>query len=211
MHMKNTLIFITGPTGVGKETVAKSVAESTGATLIQNQKIALPLFEIAYDPNQDIPSEVIDELFSVFHQMAYLALNFMQRAAPKGKSFIFTNPLIDGDLRAEKMMDHFNGCAKHRNMLLVPVFLDCSAPYEHMERLTWEGRDKAFKLRDPEIYRRMMEGKNWYIPQHANLLTINSAGKTAQESAGEVLTHIERLQYRDAFPTTPAEPPSPFG
>tara|TARA_B100001989_G_scaffold252383_2_gene234230 strand:+ start:1159 stop:1839 length:681 start_codon:yes stop_codon:yes gene_type:complete len=196
LGMKNTIIFITGHTGVGKQTVGEVIKEQEGAQLIHNQLIAMSLFEGAALNGEDVPEENWKSIVHAFHKMADIVMG-ITTFAPPDKNIIFTNPLIDGDIKAAGMVDRLQEIALERNALFVPVYLECTNEKEHMERITSEGREKAMKLRNPKIAKRLLDENDPYVPDHPNVIHIDTAGKSKFSVAQAIIEHANNLALQN--------------
>src|SRR5689334_20085717 len=92
MQLHNTIIYLIGIPAVGKYTIAKEIGQMTGAKVVDNQLINLPVFSvIGYDGTDAFP----------FPQGAWAQIEKIRRAVftvirdfcPPDDSFVFTNVL----------------------------------------------------------------------------------------------------------------------
>jgi hypothetical protein len=126
MKLHNTIIYLIGIPAVGKYTVAKEIGRMTGAKVVDNHLINIPVFSVVgYDGTSTFP----------FPRGAWAHIEKIQRAVlavirdccPPDDSFVFTNVLdarAPGDKACFRRIERL---AKQRKAGFFPVWLTCDA------------------------------------------------------------------------------------
>ena len=189
MLLDNTIIYLIGIPAVGKYTVAKEIARSTGAKLVDNQVVNIPIYSVVgYDGTDafQFPSSAWKQIEKI--QRAVLAVI---RDCPPNESFIFTNCLdanVPGDRAWYKRVERV---AKQRKAQFFPVWLICDAKVIRRRKA---GADRKARLKDTDltnIDRWVNEFKVLKV-DHPSALTLDTSNNSAKETAQHILKHVRQ-------------------
>lgn len=188
LKLHNTIIYLLGVPAVGKYTVAKEIGRMTGARVVDNQLINIPVFSVVgYDGKDSFPfppgaSKHIETIRS-----AVLAV--IRNCCPPDDSFVFTNVLDAKDPGAREMFRRIQRLAKHRKAGFFPIWLTCDAATLRRRK---DSPDRRARFKDTDL-----TSITWWLEEfevfkveHRNALTLNSADFEPQETAGRILEHI---------------------
>lgn len=208
---RDRIILLTGQPGVGKTETGRvleaNFSNKGESILIDHQSIAYPIFrrfyeEGSYDPYDPDP-DVLAAIFDEFHALAYDRMD-AAKYDPPGTTHIFTNPLIAGDPRAEIMFEKLEALAIERGAILYPVVLICSCPEEHMRRVRAEGREKLFKLTNPDIAMHIRENEGVFLPPRHSPMVFDTVDHSPAEVAKIIRVAIGHREWRPfKMPSTP--------
>ncbi len=175
------LLFLYGPPGVGKLTVARELAALTGLRLFHNH-LTVDLVESIFPRGT---SQFVS-LISRFRR------EMMAEAAVAGAGVIFTyvyaHPNDEADVAG--LIQPFRAVGGD----VLFVRLTCAGATLH-ERVTAESRRAFGKLVDPEILRGLMERNDLLSPvPHGESLTVDTGQMTAADAACLIAEHYRLTQ-----------------
>ena len=187
--LENTVYYLLGFAGTGKYTIAKALAERTGARVVDNHHILNPIFSlIAQDGKTPLPPQVWAFAWQVHHAV----YGTIRTLSPPNWSFVFTNGLIHGDPEAETLYRDVLSVAEARAARFVPVRLLCDAP-ELARRNGTPSRRERFKEVDPEAALERHARFEVYKPDHPNALSLDVTRLSPDEAASAILEHARHL------------------
>ena len=145
--MKNVIVYLVGPPGVGKYTVGQLVAERLPAKLLDNHFWANPILEVVEPEGSPLPAGVWDRTNDVLSAV----LETVARFGPAGRNYVFTHAVSDPGghpldwIIAGKIL----WAAERRRASLLVVRLACGEA-QLRERISREERRSRFKTTDAE-------------------------------------------------------------
>lgn len=175
--MKHKVIFFNGKPASGKLTIAKMLAEKTGAKIIDNHQVNNLVFNIKQFEG-DVPNFVWD-----FTSLVKKELWDLLAKLPQIEDYIFTGcitkPSANGLQRSKKL-------AAALNADVYVITLDCSED-EVLTRVSTPERKENKKLSNPKAYKTLMKSKSIIIPNEEHCYTINNTMQTPEETLQAVL------------------------
>lgn len=188
--MNNTIIYLVGNPGVGKQAIAEALAKTENITQIDNHLYTAPIFALSEDFSNPKHKEYRLKMRDVVYQA-------MLDLCPKEQSFVFTNVVYknNGDLR-ECPLEQI---ARKRGALFVPVHLKCNLA-ENKRRIRNPFRKKYHKTTNPDVL------DNIEIPKivHENLKELDVTNLSVNMAVKEIIKHIKSLQ-KERFSTPQIE------
>ncbi len=186
--IENTLIYLTGFPATGKLTISKTLAEKTGATLIDNHTINNPILQIVRKSGAE---SFPDEVWRETEKIRTIVFDAMVKLAPQEENFILTNVLVDykGD---RKLFELVENTARRRGAKFIPVCVTCNRNIL-MTRVKNSDRAAKQKLIDPDRLREILDRWRLLPIKHPNHLEIDNSRKSIKECAAAILAHIEAL------------------
>ena len=181
-----SLVYLLGSPGVGKRTVAESLSRLTGAIVLDNHRINLPIMSLFdWDGSERLPTEVwgyVDTIRSA-------VLDALAEIAPRDASYVLTNALEVG---YEAWFDRIEGIARTRGSVFVPVLLECELE-EQLRRVGSEDRVVRLKLSDPEQAREFIAGTQFFRPTGPHALVLDTTRRGPDETAALIAEHVSGL------------------
>lgn len=143
--MKNVIVYLVGPPGVGKYTVGKLVAERLSAKLLDNHYWSNPIFEIVEPDGGALPTGVWDRTNDVLSAV----LETVARFGPAERNYVFTHAVSDpgGHPLDWIIAGQLLWVAERRGASLLVVRLSCGED-QLRERISREERRGRFKTTD---------------------------------------------------------------
>lgn len=184
--MRTSLVYLLGSPGVGKRTVADALHRLTGAVVLDNHRVNLPIMSLFdWDGAERLPPEV----WGYVDRVRDAVLDALVEIAPRDASYVLTNAL---EVTHLDWLRRIEGIAEARGSVFVPVLLECELE-EQLRRVASEDRVVRLKLSDPVAARAFIEGSEFYRPTGANSLVIDTTHRSPDESARLVAEHVEGL------------------
>jgi shikimate kinase len=189
--LSNTIVYLIGVPAVGKYTTAKALAALTGAKVVDNQLINLPVFFlVGYDGTDQFPfpkqgARAIEKIRSAI-------LTFIRDHPDPAASFVFTN-VLESSADDKRLFRKIELIAKKRGALFVPVWLKCSAS-EIRKRKRSPDRRQRLKDTDLSNIKFWTEEFQELEAQHPNALTLDTSHHGPAETARLILRHIEQVK-----------------
>ena len=183
--MQPFLVYLLGSPGVGKLTVARAIARQSGAVVVDNQLINIPIMSLfAWDGHSPAPPEIWDHIApiraAVFDTLAGLT--------PRTLSYVLTNVLEETD-EGRQMFERVSSIAVQRDAVFVPVLLSCDLE-EQVRRVTLPDRTERHKTRDAGALRDFIAASTLLVPDHPSLIRIDTTHVPPGEAAARVLAHV---------------------
>ena len=181
-----SLVYLLGSPGVGKRTVAEALSARTGAIVLDNHRINLPIMSLVdWDGRERLPSEVwgyVDVIRSA-------VLDALAEIAPRDRSYVLTNALEVG---YEAWFDRIEAIARTRGSVFVPVLLECELE-EQLRRVAAEDRVVRLKLSDPERAREFIAGTEFFRPAGPAALVVDTTHRSPDDTAALIAEHVDRI------------------
>jgi len=181
-----SLVYLLGSPGVGKRTVAESLSRLTGAIVLDNHKINLPIMSLFdWDGSERLPTEV----WGYVETIRSAVLDALADIAPREASYVLTNALEVG---YESWFDRIEGVARTRGSVFLPVLLECELE-EQLRRVASEDRVVRLKLSDPEQAREFIAGTEFYRPTGPDALVLDTTRRSPDETAASIAERLRTL------------------
>jgi chloramphenicol 3-O-phosphotransferase len=190
--MNGVIVYLIGFAGSGKLTIAKAIQARYDCILVDNHSINNVIFALLdLDGQTPLPSKVWDNVLKVRSAV----LDTIRHLAKPGRSFLFTNELLDGEERDRKAFLDIAKLARDRSALFLPVRLKIS-PDELARRVVSPGRAERFKETNPEVAWKKAQERDVFKPQGFKVLEIDITSLTAEETAETILLALtDRLSH----------------
>ncbi len=183
--LNNTIICLIGLSGIGKYTIAKHLAELGSLHVVDNHLTSNPIFSII---EQGHDTKVPVAAWDRIRQIREIVYETIETVSPPDFSFVFTNQLLDDDVKYQKAYDRLCAIAEKRQALFVPVRLFCNAD-ENCKRIACVERSTRFKPTNPDNVAHNRH-RGLLKTQHANTLDLNISALLANEAAVLILGHV---------------------
>lgn len=143
--MKNVIVYLVGPPGVGKYTVGKVIAERLSAKLLDNHFWCNPIFEVVELDGAPLPAGVWDRANDVLSAVLETVACF----GPAERNYVFTHAIWDrgGHALDWVIAGQILWVAERRRASLLVVRLACREE-QLRERISSEERGQRFKTTD---------------------------------------------------------------
>jgi hypothetical protein len=185
-----------GFAGCGKLTIARAVQMRCDCILVDNHFINNVIFALI-DP--DGKTKLPDQVWENVRRVRAAVLDTIREVAKPGRTFIFTNELLEGEERDRQLFLEIAELACHRGALFLPVRLTIS-PIELARRVVAPGRAERLKEIDPQVALSKAREREVLRPQGFSFLEIDVTTTTAEEVAEGILAGLRKMQtaYRGA-------------
>ena len=184
-----SLVYLLGSPGVGKRTVAEALGARTGALVLDNHRISLPIMSLfGWDGRERLPPEV----WGYVNAVRSAVLDALADIAPRDTSYVLTNALEVGH---EAWFDRIEGVARTRGSVFVPVLLECELE-EQLRRVTSQDRVVRLKLSDPEHAREFIAGTEFFRPTGPDALVVDTTRRSPEDSAAVIADHVDGIIAR---------------
>ena len=188
MELRNTVIYLIGIPAVGKYTVAREIGRLTGAKVVDNQLINMPVYSVVgYDGTDAFPFP--PEASEQIEKIQRAVLRVVRDCCPPQDSFVFTNVL---DARAPSDLAWFRRVervARRRRAAFFPVWLTCDAGELRRRKDTPERRARLKDIDVSNVARWAEEFEVLKVP-HPNALTLDTTHSEPAQTARRILEHV---------------------
>ena len=191
--MINAIVCLMGPGGVGKLTIGRLVAERLGCRLVDNHYWLNPIFGLI---EQDGVTPLPKIVWPLVEQLRDVVFNTIATVSPPDWGFVFTHQ-VTAAAKDWTLTDAIASLATRRKAHLLGVQLTCG-PEELARRVTRPERRLQMKDADPDAARAKAVMPP-FDPGWSNVLTIDTTGISAEQSADLIVRHM-----MEVFP--PQEP-----
>lgn len=188
--MKNVIVYLVGPPGVGKYTVGKLIAERLPAKLLDNHFWSNPIFEVVEPDGTPLPAGVWDRANDVLSAVLETVALF----GPAGRNYVFTHAVWDagGHPLDWVTAGQILWVAERRRASMLVVRLACGEE-QLRERISSEERRQRFKTTDAGKAHSLASLAPFPI-NHDWVLDLNTSGlspaDTADRIQGELKTRL---------------------
>ncbi|MDO8360191.1 MAG: hypothetical protein Q7T08_09130 [Devosia sp.] len=184
--MDSLVVYLIGPYGVGKLTVAKALCALTGARLVDNHLINNVVFSlIRADGRTPLPETVWDHVSDI----RKIAFEVMETLAPPEFSYVLTNSL-DDDPQDRAWYDRAVLLAERRGARFVIVTCDEA---ENARRIPSPERAANMKHTDVASALERRRTHRALPVEHPNRLDLDTTTALPEESAAAILRHVQSL------------------
>lgn len=189
--LRNTIVYLFGVPAVGKYTIAKEIHTLTGARLVDNQLINIPVFSIlGYTGKDDF--QFPRSAWKHISTIRKAVMDTVRECSSPDDSFVFTNVLRHGDLGSEQQFGQLLELAESRRATFVPVRV--VADFDDI-RHRKDSVDRRMRYKDTDLNNILEYENNFEVfrPNHCNSLEINTSRLSILESADRILAHVAEL------------------
>lgn len=143
--MKNAIVYLVGPPGVGKYTVGKLIADRISGKLLDNHFWSNPIFEVVEPDGTPFPAGVWDRA----NDVRSAVLETVALFGPAGRNYVFTHAVSDpgGDPIDWIIAGQILWVRERRRASLLVVRLACGEE-QLRGRISSEERRHRFKTTD---------------------------------------------------------------
>ncbi len=193
--MNGTIIYLFGFAGCGNLTIAKAIQGRFDCILVDNHRINNVIFSLV-DP--DGRKRLPERVWKNVSQVRAAVFDTIRHLSKPGRSFIFTNELIEGDEGSERVFLEIAALAQERNATFLPVRIIVSAE-ELSRRVASPSRVEMFKETDAQAAWTKVREMEVLRPRDMPYLDLDVTFLTAEEAAEQILVEVakqERKQKR---------------
>jgi adenylylsulfate kinase-like enzyme len=186
------VIYLIGIPAVGKYTIAKEISRLTGARVVDNQLINLPVFSVIdFDGRDTFPFPT--RAWAEIEKIREAVLTVIRDLCSPDDSFVFTNVLEAHDEGDEALFRRIEELALTRGAGFFPVWLTCS-PKVLRERKDSPDRRERFRNTDVTNITRYVEDFEVLKLPHPNALTLDTSEEECESLALRIISHIQKAQ-----------------
>ena len=175
-------VHIIGFAGSGKLSIATQLAQRLPAILVDNHfinNVVLGLIE------PDGVTPLAPGVWVNIRKVRAVVLETIQDHAKAGRSFVFTNEILEGDPLAEKACEDIARVAQARGAVYVPVRLLIS-PQELARRVASPERAAKLKEIDADAALRKAETRRVFAPPNHKCLDLTVTDLSPEQAADEI-------------------------
>lgn len=184
--MGTSLVYLLGSPGVGKRTVADALHRLTGAIVLDNHRINLPIVSLFdWDGSERLPTEI----WGYIDRVRDSVLDALAELAPRDASYVLTNAL---EVSHVAWLERIERIATSRGSVFVPVLLECELE-EQLRRVATEDRVERLKLSDPDYAREFIAGSEFYRPTGPTSLVLDTTRRNPDDTARLIAEHVARM------------------
>jgi hypothetical protein len=180
--VKNTIIYLVGPPGVGKYTIGKLLAERLSAKLLDNHFWSNPIFEVVEPDGSPLPAGVWDRT----NDVTSAVLETVALFGPAERNYVFTHAVGDegGHPIDWVIAGRILWVAERRRASLLVARLTCGEE-QLRERISTEERRLRFKTTDAGKARSLARLAPFPI-NHDWVLDLDTSGLSAADTADRI-------------------------
>lgn len=185
--MKNVIVYLVGPPGVGKYTVGKLVAERLAAKLLDNHFWTNPILEVLEPDGTPFPAGVWDRVNEVMSAVLETVAVF----GPAGRNYVFTHAVWDqgGHPLDWVIAGQILWVAERRRASLLVVRLACGEE-QLRARIAVDERRLRFKTTDAEKAPSLASLAPFPI-NHDWVLDLDTSGLSPADTADRILAELK--------------------
>ena len=182
--MKNVVVYLTGPPGVGKYSVGSVLAQQIPARLVDNHYWNNPIFELI-EPDGKTP--LPDSVWGLADKVRSAVLETIATLAPPERSFVFTHAVSHdgGHPLDRRIAEQILNAAKRRGADTLVVRLSCNETVLE-QRIESPARTARLKERDGSRAAHYVSLVP-FIPQHDWVMELDTTNLTPTETADTIL------------------------
>lgn len=179
------IIHLNGRPGVGKKTIAKSLAEMFNARMIDNHQVLNLALSLA-DRGTTLYDQACVKLFQA-------VLEEMKVGMRAGHTYILINALTNEIKKHKKTYDQIYNAAIDSHFDFIPVLLTCDFN-ENAKRLETPSRLSQNKLTDVALLQEMYQDFSMINDAHDHTIELDVTHLSAKEAAKKIYTIINYRQ-----------------
>ncbi len=184
--MENVLVYLVGFAGTGKLTIARALAEATGAKVVDNQWINNPIFGLLdHDRLTPYPAAVWRQIDKVRDAV----LETIATLGAARASYVFTHEGFEGDPGDRQIYEAIRQTAHRRGACFLPIRLICNED-EIVKRVVSPDRALRLKNMDPERSLRSVRNSIVLKPNHENEVMLDISEKQPPEVVSMILEQV---------------------
>jgi predicted kinase len=190
-ELSNFVIYLIGIPAVGKYTIAREIGRLTGARVVDNQLINLPVFSvIGFDGKDTFPFPA--EAWKYIEKIREAVLTVIRDLCPPNASFVFTN-VLEADIPGDELLfRRIEEVASRRGAAFFPIWLTCDAEVLRERKNSSERRER-FKDTDVTNITRYVEEFKVLKVHHANGLTLDTSEEDCESIARRIIDHVRQV------------------
>jgi hypothetical protein len=187
--VNGAFIYLIGFAGCGKLTIARAIQTRCDCILVDNHFVNNVIFALI-DPDGKTP--LSEQVWENVRRVRAAVFDTIRDMAKPGRTFIFTNELLEGEERDRQLFLQIAELARYRGALFLPVRLTIS-PTELARRVVAPGRAERFKAIDPQAALTKAREREVLRPQSFSFLEIDVTTTTAAEAAESILVRLREM------------------
>jgi hypothetical protein len=188
--VNGAFIYLIGFAGCGKLTIAQAIQMRCDCILVDNHLVNNVIFSLI-DP--DGKTKLPDKVWENVRRVRAAVLDTIRDMAKPGRTFVFTNELLEGEERDRQLFLEIADLARHRGAFFLPVRLTIS-PVELARRVIAPGRAERLKSIDPQAALTKARQREVLRPHGFSFLEIDVTTTTAEEVAESILIGLNNMQ-----------------
>jgi hypothetical protein len=188
--VNGAFIYLIGFAGCGKLTIAQAIQARCDCILVDNHLVNNVIFSLI-DPDGMTP--LPDRVWENVRRVRAAVLDTIRDIAKPGRTFVFTNELLEGAEHDRQLFIEIAELARHRGALFLPVRLIIS-PVELARRVVAPGRAERLKAIDPQAALTKALEREVLRPHGFSFLEIDVTTTTAEEVAESILVSLRKMQ-----------------
>jgi hypothetical protein len=183
-------VHILGFAGAGKLTIAKQLAQRIPVILVDNHfinNVVLGLIE------PDGVTPLAPGVWVNIRKVRAVVLETIQYHAKAGRSFVFTNEILEGEALAEQACEDIARVAQARGAVYVPIRLLIS-PQELARRVASPERVSKLKEIDIDAALRKAETRRVFAPANYKCVDLTVTNLSPVQAADEIARHLSTIE-----------------
>ena len=179
---------------MGKYTVACEIARLTGAKVVDNQLINIPVFSVlGYDGTAAFPFP--PGAWQHIEQIRSAVFSVIRDFCPAGSSLVLTNVLNAKDPADLALFRRVESLAEHRGAGFFPVWLTCGAQHLRQRKNSDQRRARFKDIDLSTIDAEVNQFELLRVP-HPNALSLDTSLREPGETARRILDHVRSRQQQ---------------
>ena len=186
MSIENTIIYLIGPPGVGKLTVAREISTKIDARIVDNHLWLNPVLALV---EQDGVAPLAPEVWHLVRRVRCAVFDTAKNLTPASWSLILTHAAVEESESDWEIAREVKDVARCRDARLVTVLLSCSAD-ALAARVKSPERRVLFKEID-ESAARSNAVRPVFNPHFSETLSLDTTHLSAADAAREIVRFVE--------------------
>jgi shikimate kinase len=194
--LENWILYLVGPPGVGKLTVAKHLCRDLACRLIDNHYWLNPIFRLI---EQDGVTPLPAGVWPLTEYVRQAVFETIATHSPATWNFVFTHAAVGGPEFEEadrSMSDAIAAIVSRRGASALAVRLTC-APEELAHRVMQPERRALMKECDENAARENAR-RPPFDPGWRQILTIDTTSLSSEKTAERIIAHAEAIERQQS-------------